>query len=353
MASVYMPYDAVDPPGNEVQELTAYTKRRGAILVMGCDHSQWGSADINKRGECVYDFITVNNLVICNKGNMPTFRNKDRQAVIDMTLTNQDDNFVRDWRVSTDCSFSDHSRITFTLNFNSSLRVPFRDPRRTNWGTFYDKVRTGFEQFNLCELIPPNLEITVNNFTRLLNESYESSCPMKFPGRRKQPKWWTKELQVQRSTVRKSFNRAKLTGLQGDWNNYKVCFNKYKGDLKRAKRTSWRNYCESVDSVNEMSRFRRILSKDPKVIGYIQRADNSWTESSSETLSLLMETHFPGCESIGTRADDQGANMPEGTSHDSRQIEGIVTREKLAWAVKSFDPYKSPGPDGVFPAMLY
>ncbi|XP_065361988.1 uncharacterized protein LOC135955564 [Calliphora vicina] len=53
LASVYMPYEAADPPGNEVLELTAYAKRRGAILVMGCDanahDSQWGSADINKR----------------------------------------------------------------------------------------------------------------------------------------------------------------------------------------------------------------------------------------------------------------------------------------------------------------
>ncbi|XP_065365529.1 uncharacterized protein LOC135958554 [Calliphora vicina] len=266
---------------------------------------------------------------------MPTFRTKDRQAVIDITLTNHNDNLVRDWWVSTDCSFSDHSRITFALDFNSSARVPFRDPRRSNWGTFYDKVRIGLEQSTSCELIPSNLEYMVNNnFTRLLNESYESSCPIKFPGRRKQPKWWTKELRVQRSTVRKSFNRAKLTGLQGDWNNYKVCFNKYKGDLKRAKRSSWRNYCESVDSVNELSKFRRILSKDPKFIVYIQRADNSWTESSSETLSQLMETHFPGWEGIGTRADDHWVNMPEGTSHDSIQIEEIVTRKKLAWAVQ-------------------
>ena len=58
------------------------------------------------------------------------------------------------------------------------------------------------------------------------------------------------------------------------------------------------NFCESVNSVNELSRFRRVLSKDPVAPGYIQRADNSWTESSSESLSLLMETHFPGCKDL-------------------------------------------------------
>ncbi|XP_065368833.1 uncharacterized protein LOC135961263 [Calliphora vicina] len=52
-SSVYMPYEVADPPGNEVLELTVYAERRGVILVIGCDandhHSQWGSADINKR----------------------------------------------------------------------------------------------------------------------------------------------------------------------------------------------------------------------------------------------------------------------------------------------------------------
>ena len=89
-----------------------------------------------------------------------------------------------------------------------------------------------------------------------------------------------------------------------DWNSYRDSFSKYKKDIRRAKRTSWVNFCESVDSVNELSRFRRVLSKGPVAPGYIQRADNSWTESSSESLSLLMETHFPGCKDIGCDKGD-------------------------------------------------
>ncbi|KAI8116750.1 Retrovirus-related Pol polyprotein from type-1 retrotransposable element R1 [Lucilia cuprina] len=289
LASVYMPYEATDPPGSEVRELTAYAKRKSAILVMGCDanahHCQWGSKDINKRDELIFDFITDNNLIICNKGDTPTFRNKDREAVIDLTLINRLEDLVMDWtnqKVATDCSFSDHSRKSFTLDFVLARSPPFRDPRKTNWGTFNDRVESVLAQRALCDLLPTDLEGVVNEFTDLLKGSYELSCPVTFPGKRGQPKWWTKELRLQRSTVRKLFNRAKLTGRAIDWNNYKMCFNKYKADLKRAKRISWSQYCESIDNVNELSRFRRILSKDPKVIGYIQRSDNSWTESSSE-----------------------------------------------------------------------
>ncbi|XP_046811382.1 uncharacterized protein LOC124420941 [Lucilia cuprina] len=101
-----------------------------------------------------------------------------------------------------------------------------------------------------------------------------------------------------------------------------------------------------------MSRFRRILAKDPKALGYIQREDNSWTESSSETLSLLMETHFPGCADIDDRDLSQGGPRTWGF-YSSGHIDEIVTRDKLGWAVNTFDPYKSPGPDGVFPAMIF
>ena len=53
LASVYMPYDAANPPGDMVNKLTEYAKRRVIYLVLCCDvnahHCQWGSADINER----------------------------------------------------------------------------------------------------------------------------------------------------------------------------------------------------------------------------------------------------------------------------------------------------------------
>lgn len=58
---VYMPYDGSDQPGEKVRELGDISSRRGLKLVLGCDanehHSQWGSADNNKKGESVFDFI--------------------------------------------------------------------------------------------------------------------------------------------------------------------------------------------------------------------------------------------------------------------------------------------------------
>ena len=47
------------------------------------------SANINNR-------INTNTLSICNAGNTPNFRNRDREDVIDFTLPNMDRSMIRE-----------------------------------------------------------------------------------------------------------------------------------------------------------------------------------------------------------------------------------------------------------------
>ena len=47
--------------------------------------------------------------------------------------------------------------------------------------------------------------------------------------------------------------------------------------------------------INKATRLRKMLAKSPMIPSNIKRPDESWTETNSETLNLLMETDFPGC----------------------------------------------------------
>ena len=358
LASVYMPYEATEPPDAKVWALTEWAKKGGIKLVLGCDanshHCQWGSSNINLRGESVFNYITANNLFICNRGETPTFRTKDRTAVIDLTLTNSED-LVSEWRVATEFSFSDHSRITFILNFLGPVSKPYRNPRRTNWNLFKSKVDSNLLFVPGWQSSKNGIDAVVKNLTNSIINNYEVSCPVKFPSKRKQPIWWSKELSSLRSNVRKLYNKAHRTGKDDDWSNYKECFNRYKKDLRKAKRASWVTYSESIDSVNELSRFRKMLSKDPRVPGSIQNQNGTWTESSSETLTVLMETHFPGCknpETVSTTEEVISPPVSNVEGLDFELIDNIVTIGKVVWAVNTFEPFKSPGPDGIFPALL-
>jgi hypothetical protein len=67
-------------------------------------------------------------------------------------------------------------------------------------------------------------------------------------------------------------------------------------------------------------------------------------------LDLLHATHFPGSISV-----EKGV-LPAPTCRTNRLIwqvaARIVTYRIVEWAIDTFAPYKSPGVDGIFPAVL-
>ena len=111
----------------------------------------------------------------------------------------------------------------------------------------------------------------------------------------------------------------------------------------------------------------------------LQRNGGSWTESSKETNSILLDTHFPGSScsefpSIHSLPSNEvefsynldyevdtllpgmncspSANSNIMSNKDYEFINNLVTDDKVIWAIKSFDPFKSIGLDGIIPKML-
>ena len=67
----------------------------------------WGSSDINPRGEDLLAYGVSADLNFCNVGNNPTFRTKTREEVLDLTLVNRCAwDRVLGWYVSDVLSFS-------------------------------------------------------------------------------------------------------------------------------------------------------------------------------------------------------------------------------------------------------
>ena len=84
----------------------------------------------------MFEFILDNDITICNRDSEPTFITSVRQEVIGITLSIGESLKVADWRVSQECSFSDHARIHFSIDIGNSARKPFRDPKKTDWAGF-------------------------------------------------------------------------------------------------------------------------------------------------------------------------------------------------------------------------
>lgn len=90
MASVYLPYEEANPPAQSVQDLISYCREAKIELILGCDsnahHTVWGSTNVNSRGKALSEYLSYTSLNILNKGNAPTFINRLRSEVIDITL---------------------------------------------------------------------------------------------------------------------------------------------------------------------------------------------------------------------------------------------------------------------------
>jgi hypothetical protein len=76
-----------------------------------------------------------------------------------------------------------------------------------------------------------------------------------------------------------------------------------------------------------------------------------------QTLEELLRVHFPGSETIMEPFggwDGLELELPKrtGSRGDWALSRRIVSYDKLKWAVFSFQPYKSPGMDGIMPIML-
>lgn len=88
---MYLPYENPDLPGQVVEKLFTELGSKGNLIAR-CDanayHLQWGSKDINARGESILRFILSFFFLIYIRGNEATFQNKDRVEVIDFTFTN-------------------------------------------------------------------------------------------------------------------------------------------------------------------------------------------------------------------------------------------------------------------------
>ncbi|XP_049315737.1 uncharacterized protein LOC125779142 [Bactrocera dorsalis] len=301
LVAAYMPHDdEVGPPPALLRRTLEEASRNGADVIIGSDansrHSIWGSSDTNTRGESLFDFIISEYLCICNRGNSPTFVTAGREEVLDLTLaSHRIAPLISNWRVIDDHSFSDHRYIGFSIDGEGPPRKSFRNPRNTDWEGYRRKLRQtlprapGVDTLATADVVDGWVEA----FSSACITALESSCPLKTPKGRGKPQWWTLELSEIRASCRRLFNKAGRSGLPDDWVLYKTGLSIYKSELRRAKRISWKSFCEKVEGFHESSRFRRILAKNPVSLGYLKDVDGKWALSSEETLQMLLNAHFP------------------------------------------------------------
>ena len=349
LVSAYLSHDK-DIPQSTLRRLA---ERKGN-LILGCDanarHVAWGNTATNERGECLTDFISNYNLTLQNKGDTPTFifpstdEWEEWEAVLDVTLTRSTGiEMVKNWRVSLENSFSDHRFILFNIDFKKTEIQSFRNPRKTDWKKFkkytYSKLKSSSKE----NLTISEIEGEINCLNRTLKHAFEVSTNISKPKLRKFPPYFDKNIIDLRRKMRTQFNSSYKSG---DWWEYRILRDLYKKERRKTQSKGWKDFCEAIESTKDTARLRKILSKTTPSPAFIKNAGGSWAESSRETNEILLTTHFPGCKDFLSTEEDLCATKTNDMGPS------LITCEKVKWAIGTFEPFKSPGPDGIIPKML-
>lgn len=214
IASAYFPGDVSEVPPPEVASFIKFCKQNNKQFIIGCDanshHTIWGSTDINNRGEDLYEYISTNNIDLCNKGDHPTFITKTRQEVLDLTMSSPFITIhIKKWHVSDEESLSDHRHIEFEYDPGELMTLSYRIPRKTNWEKY--KRNLLFNNLTLSQNIETKntLGKAAQNVTEAIMLAFNASCPIKKGKSNRDVRWWNETLRHLRKNTRRLFKQAK------------------------------------------------------------------------------------------------------------------------------------------------
>jgi len=356
--SAYLPYDSIQPPpSRELRSLVGKCEADGEHLIIGCDsnchHTNWGSSNINRRGENLVDYILSTNLITLNVGNEPTFVTTNRREVLDITLaTRYISNLVTEWHVSSEPSCSDHRHICFNVGESREEQVARRNPRNTDWDTYQKDLANNLSPMMEKIKTAQDIELGAEFIKNAIESAFVTNCRQTTAPHTVKVPWWSGELDKLRKKVRRLFNVAKR---DGSWDFYRRALTKYNLEIRKAKRISWRRYCQEIESTDTVARLHRIMKRDTSGhLGTLKSSDGQYTKTTKETLELLLRTHFPGsgARTSNTAVQDQVISRTLGSREDWRAAKVAFNFGSIKYAINGLKAYKAPGPDGIYPAFL-
>ena len=184
LSAAYMPYEEEAPPSALVRKLVQKCNMSNQSIIIAADanahHYVWGSSNVNKRGESLYNFILDSRLCIANKGDSPTFINSITKQVIDITLC---DNLTFDkvvkWRVAKEHSFSDHCYITFEIIASQNNHARVLNKRLMDWQKFSESLSSSLltiEKVKICN--SKDLDKIVDAITKAYGTAAKNHVPL-------------------------------------------------------------------------------------------------------------------------------------------------------------------------------
>ncbi len=191
-----------------------------------------------------------------------------------------------------------------------------------------------------------DLEVVAAMLDTYIRDSFALSCPEKIIQDKRM--WWTKELNKPKKNIRRKLRVALCQNVPEHWESYHEAQHQYRRAVRRVQINSWRNFCESINKISELTRLRKILAKDRGAMEEPLKLPNGdLTRTAGEALGVLLESHFLGART--NRGLKRSLNITKSSTNsaDWYMARKVVTEDRVRWAVNLFVPNKAPSPDSI------
>ena len=196
---------------------------------------------------------------------------------------------------------------------------------------------------------PEEAEEQHDHLMQSINQALEISTPKQGGRRKRRPnqRWWTPELDVLRDVLHRCKKRKQT---EEGRVAYVLARREYTDEIKRARRSSWRNFCSRAEGAKDVSSLIKILQGGVQRRVSLLKEEGKPAATPAESLDILMRTHFPNHRKVSDA--DYVQKPTQQPLHGWEAIIDYITEHKVRAAIKSFGPYKAPGPDGLAPCVL-
>ena len=107
--------------------------------------------------------------------------------------------------------------------------------------------------------------------------------------------WGNLELEKEKRQVQKLFHLRMRYQPADNIDKYKSAKISFDSNIRRAKRSSWVQFCDSIKSPKQTSKLDKMIRNGkPQNIGLLEKPDGGFARSVKETIDILMNTHLPG-----------------------------------------------------------
>lgn len=353
----------LEPILKKIEKILGIIKSNDVILTMDANSKSltWFSGETDERGRILEEFLMSNNLYILNRpSEVSTFCRVNAESNIDITIAGDTMvNRIKNWRVDSSCTTSDHNLILFELEEGLNSRKFLKKEKSYNikkadWTKFYEELNNEFNDERIKQLETLTPDTAIKKFNKLLELCCSRTIPKIKSGQNLVP-WWSEEL----SELRKNANRAKrqymrakrlgfeeLLEVYGE--KYKRERNKYVADIRKRKRYTWENFVTTEGNREPWSIVYKIIREKLNKSTYLNSLilnDGTRTSDLNSTVKELLKKCVP-MEDQMDDCDEHREIRQKIQTYKNYNLEDEITPYEISSAIKRFKKNKAPGIDG-------